>query len=386
LNKEFNPLDSFNVKVKVRNYDTENSRYVVVRAVLVKNGEIDDTEEKMTLKISKESSKTFTLNMSIPSDLQKGEYRLFVEAYDDDSSIDCDQRSIRFDVYRAEYDIAPINIELTSPVACEGTLNINGQIANLGNNDEDKVKIIYSDDLKFSDSLIIDSLNTGDSQDFSFNFIIPKNATEKNYRLTLRTYYDYNEDDDTYGESSTYNYYYNVLGGCYKETRNVSLQTLTQTAFLSEDTDVSVAITNSGNVQDVYTLTATSSDFLVKSISPSSITLSPGMTSYATVKVQPKADMALGMHTINVVISYSGKSETKIVSLNVQNASNAIKKWYDSVKDALSGSNTWFYAADAVLIIVIIFLIIKVFVFKSAAAAAPTVSRVFKSNIKKNFR
>jgi len=378
--KDFNPLDTFDVKVKVRNsYST--SKYVIVKAVLVRNSIVDGTEEKLTQKISDANTKTFTLNMQIPADVSRGEYQLFIKAYEEGKSTECEQRSIRFYVEKDDHSIILKNVELTSPVECNGLLEVKGILYNLGESDEDQVKFTYNDDLKFNDSVIYDGFDSGDQKDFSFSFTIPQNATEKLNKLVLKTFFDYNEDDDSYDLTETYNYYYTVSGNCLKQTNNVSLMSTEQTVFVAKDTDVSIAITNTGNTQQTYSVTATSNDFLIKSISPSSMVLPAGSTSYAVIKLSPKENITSGSHDVSVGINYAGKTETKVISLNVQQSSIVVTKWYNAAKDFIK--KNYLLIFNVAFGLLIIYLIVKLV---RMPKKAPTVEQVYKSNIKKNFK
>ena len=381
--KDFKPSDSFTVKLKVKNTYTD-SKYVVVKAVLMKSSQIDDTEEETSpQKISSDSTKSFTLNITIPSDLARGDYYLFVKAYDDDKSTSCDQKTISIHVIRDDHEIALKNIEFSPSdiIECDNILEIKGTLENLGSKYEDQVKLAYSDGV-FSDSLIFTELDSGDVKDFSFSFSIPKNATEKAYTAYLRAYYDYDDNDGVYGDSQLFTYTYAVSGNCFKEIRNVSVSVLSQTAFISKDSDVTFALTNAGNVPETYTISATSADFTVKSITPSTILLPPGSTTSISLKVAAKEGITPGMHNIALSISYSGKTESKIIGLDVQKEST-ITGTYNYVKNKLANL-PWLIIFNVVLALVIIGLIVKLVIAKPKAA--PAVNQAFKSNIKKNFK
>lgn len=382
--KDFKPSDSFTVKVKVHNSDSSDSKYAVVRAVLMKSAKIDGTEEESSSqKISADSTKSFSLNITIPSDIAKGDYYLFVKAYDDDKSSNCEQRTVKIHFIREDYEIGLKDVEIPSTIECDNVLEVQGTLENLGSKYEDKVRMFYSDGL-FSDNIVFDELESGDQKEFSFAFSVPKNTTEKTYTATLRVYYNYDDNDETYGDSTSFNYNYAVSGNCFKEIRNVSLSSLSQTAFIAKDSDVTFALANTGNVAETYTISAASADFTVKSITPSTIVLPAGSTVSVAMKVAAKEGTAPGMHNLAVTISYGGKTETKTISLDVQNAS-AISGTYNYIKEKFSNA-PWLTVFNIVLVLVIIGLVVKLFVLKPAAKAAPAVASAFKSNIKKNFK
>jgi uncharacterized membrane protein len=383
--KDFKPSDSFTVKLKVKNTYTD-SKYVAVKAVLMKSSQIDDTEEETSpQKISSDSTKSFSLNITIPSDLARGDYYLFVKAYDDDKSTSCDQKTVRIHIDREDHEMALKNVEFSPSdiIECDNIIEIKGTLENLGSKYEDQVKLAYSDGV-FSDFLTFTELDSGDVKDFSFSFSIPKNATEKAYTAYLRAYYDYDDNDGVYGDSQLFTYTYAVSGNCFKEIRNVSVSSLSQTAFISKDSDVTFALTNAGNVPETYTISATSADFTVKSITPSTILLPAGSTTSISLKVAAKEGTTPGMHNIALSIVYSGKTESKTIGLNVQKEST-ITGAYNYVQNKL-GNLPWLIIFNVVLALVIIFFIVKLVIAKPKAKAAPAVNQAFKSGIKKNFK
>jgi len=381
--KDFKPSDSFQVKVKVHN-SYSDSRYAVVKAVLMKSSKIDGTEEESSAqKISSDSIKSFSLNITIPSDIAKGDYYLFVKAYDDDKSSNCDQKIVKIHVIREDYEIGLKDVEIPSTIECDNVLEVRGTLENLGSKYEDKVRLFYSDGM-FSDNVVFDELDSGDQKEFSFAFSVPKNATEKTYTSTLRAYYNYDDNDETYGDSTSFVYNYAISGNCFKEIRNASFSSLSQTAFVAKDSDITFALANTGNVAETYTISAASADFTVKSITPSTILLPAGSTVSVTMKVAAKEGTTSGMHNLAVTLSYGGKTETKTISLNVQKAS-AISGAYNYIKEKFSNA-PWLTVFNIILVLVIIGLVVKLLILKPAAKAAPAVSSAFKSNIKKNFK
>ena len=381
--ESFKPLDVIKLKVKARNSDSETRR-VNVDAVLVKNSEISGTKDEDSQRLSSGTSKTFYLNITIPSDVSRGYYYIFIKAYNDDKSSSCEQEKIRIYVDREDNEILLRDVEiLTSPVECSQVLEIRGSLVNLGTEYEDSIMLNYSDDLGFKDSISYSNVDSGESNDFLFTITIPKNATEKLYRLKLTSFYDYDSSDERYLMSWGESYSYIVAGNCFKEFRNASLSALTQTAFVGKDSDITIALTNTGNVQEIYTINASSNDLIIRSVTPSTISLPANSTTSIILKVAAKEGIAEGAHSLNIGISYSGKSETKTVQLNVQQAS-VISGWYSIAKEKLRNVS-WIIVINVILVIGIIILVVKLFT-KPAEKAAPTVSEVYKSNIKKNFK
>lgn len=380
---DFKPLDIIKLKVKVRNSADESKR-VYAKATLVRNSPVEDADDEENQRISSDSSKTFNLNITIPADIPRGDAYIFVKVYDDNNESNCEQRKIKIYVDREDKELVFKDIVINpSTVSCEGTVEVRGSLINLGRSYEERVKLNYSDDLGYKDSMIYNDVDAGEIKDFSFTLTIPKNATEKSYRLMLVAYYEYNSDDNIYEDFAVEDYSYTVSGNCFKEIRNASASVLTSTAFIGKDSEVTIALSNTGNVQETYTINASSSDFLIKSITPSTAVLPAGSTTSVIVKLAAKEGIEPGVHSLNIGLSYSGKSETKTVSLNVQKAS-IISGWYSIIKEKAQNIS-WLTVLNIVFAVVIIFLVVKLF-FLAPKKEAPKVSQVYKSNIKRNFK
>jgi hypothetical protein len=229
--KKFNPLDEIEIKVKADNSDKDNKKDVVVQAVLVRNGiEIDDTEVDKSMTLNKDDYSTVILNMVIPEDIDEGDYELYVKVYDNDQELNCQEQMLSISVTKSSHEVVFNNVEMPTTALSGSTITIDGKFVNIGKEDEDRVKIVYSDDFGNSFSEERTGLDSGNSMDFSFTAKIPANATAGEYKAKIKLYYDYNSDDKTYGDSSDETTYkINVLES-KKEAVTITAGQITTTA------------------------------------------------------------------------------------------------------------------------------------------------------------
>ena len=363
--EEFDALDELTIKVKVENEDDEEDRVAVVNAVLVHDySEVDDTEVEKSVEISSDNSKTVTLNMTIPVDVEEGVYFLYIKAYDDDSSKYCDQEVIEFIIDKSStHKVIPyeLSVEPTN-VSCGGLFTVKGKIGNIGSYDEDSVKLVYSDGWTTS-TKTFNSFDEGETGEFEFSSAVAANATEgaKSFTLTLSYYYDDNDNEYQRTDSESFSLF-SVAGNCIRESSNVSFSTETATpqVFTGTQSEVRILVSNSGTIKQNYTVeipTASVNWALVNSISPSSFELEAGASRYVSVKLTPNANATSGLHTMDAKISYAGTSQTKTLSLNLQKVSE-VSNLIDRVKFSVSRDWIWYVIGGlAAVVIVLMFAI-----------------------------
>jgi hypothetical protein len=234
--KDFAPLDELKIRVSVKNNANVSKTVYVKSFIMYNNSEIKDTEVSESVKINDDGTKTVELNMTIPLDLKEGDYQLYIRAYDDNNKSNCDDNFegsnvIRFQITRETNEVIPKDVSFmpSNNVSCGDLLTLSGKVANTGTEDEQKVKIVYTDDLKNKAEEVIDNLDWGiESKTFNFNINIPKNATESKYKATLTLSYEYNEDNNRYGTTKTFTYDYSV-GNCKPLASTLSLSNVSVT-------------------------------------------------------------------------------------------------------------------------------------------------------------
>lgn len=359
-NEDFNPLDEVNVKLKVRNNHDSDSQYAVAEIVLVQgNSEVDDTHMKKKAKIKDHDYMNFELNFTIPADIEEGKAYLYIKVYNDDEDTNCQQRVLTLNIKKNARELLPYAIEYPLSVTCGGTFTFSGKLANIGEEDEEKVKVIvnafgqkFTEDYSNVDSGDITSL-------FTHDFSVPANATEGSSTVTFTAYYDYNEDDENFDESEAHNYVVTV-SGCKKEY--VSIKTETSTAISLTESEVRFLVSNPSSSSQTYTASATADWATVNSLSPQTFTLEAGKQQYVSVKLTPNKDASIGLHNLEAKIAYGSKTESVNVPVNVQKASVS-SGLLDQIAFQFKYNTTW-AVIDTVLGLAIIVILVLLFMGK----------------------
>ena len=214
---EWNLLDTIEVEV-----DVENSGSLDLNDIIVEIGFFDSTdgnqvtdldfdnedEEEFDLgDLDEDDEETATFKFRIPADIESGQFKLAVKAYSDDEgeNLQCaDSSSDLSDTIFEDIEIKEEDDEgkfiafediVVSPtdVTCGDIVTVSADAFNIGDNDEDQVKItLYNKDLSLDKYYEIRSnLDQGDNEKVSFEFTVPSNAQNKQYNLLLGADYDY---------------------------------------------------------------------------------------------------------------------------------------------------------------------------------------------------
>lgn len=319
---DWKPLDSIDIKVKVDNSgDKVSSVYVELGLIDVNGKNVIGTVENLNNKkislgsISSDKDKTAEFKFNVPSDFNEEDYKLVVKAYKSGNEATiCTSSSSDLDnsIYQtvsgaretdAARQVVVTNI-VTSPeetVSCGDKVQISGDVVNIGDTDySDQFKVtLYNKDLKVNlEQVITQDLNQGDSYNVDFEFDVPQDAAEKSYNLEFRTNYDYDTNDNTYGEQSANKFIktIKVLGNCQGSTTDntgtgttpsTNIPQLKISAELDPETPEAIAgkqvivrstLKNTGTTPSSYNIaivgnTAWSN---ILSVDPQVVTLAPG--------------------------------------------------------------------------------------------------------------
>ena len=152
---------------------------------------------------------TVTFKFKVPVDFEDGKYKLTVKVYSDksgedvqctDTASDFDENDkyMLIDVERESDEgsfIAFDEIEFTPVEAtCGDRVTMTLDVYNIGDEDQDQVKITLKNTVLGIDEFveIRTNLDQGDKETISFDFVMPSDAEDKFYALTLSAEYDYN--------------------------------------------------------------------------------------------------------------------------------------------------------------------------------------------------
>lgn len=351
--EKFYPLETIDIKLKLENTDEDDSHKVIIEVVLVQdNEEVSDTDSDYKLKIDEDNKETVTVNMTLPADLDAGDYYLYVKVYNDDDEDNCEQEVMQIEIKKSSNEVVIDNLEIPKNVSCGSITEIGGKVFNIGKNDEEKVKIVYNNGFGVSSEYEFNSLDSGEDKSLGLALEVPKNATEGVYSIKFDIYYEYDEDDEIYETKDSITRSFKVLGDCQQLISSQTITTEASTALSGVESEVRVTITNTGTVSQTFTTTATAEWAEIGSITPASVTLAAGEQKEIIIKLEAKPSTDIGAHDMLVTVQHGGTSESKTVSVNVQKSS-AKAGLIEQLKFQLKYNPTW-VIIDTVLVIGII--------------------------------
>jgi len=382
--EEWKRLDDITIEVKV-----ENDGETDIKDVMVEIGLFDDNgvnqindmefensdEEEFDLgKINDGKDDEALFEFKVPGDFEEGTYKLAIKVFSTDVKenflcIDSTSElsdTIFEDISVEEEDdqgkfIALDNFRLSSSQAtCGDSLSIDLDIFNVGEDDEEQVRINLVSKALGLDLFkeIKSDLDRGDDDSVSFTFLIPAGLEEKTYTLEFTSEYDFKSgvyreisDDtdripiDVFGCSV-------VLGS----TGTTSGQSAAISASLQSDAKagenllVRTTITNlessiTGFVLDVKNI---GSFATLNSISEKIITLNPGESREVIISLALK-DSASGSESFTIEVLANGKLQTRQVAVNVASTGG--------LGGIGGGSTIWLIGAINLILIVLIILV-----------------------------
>ncbi|MDP2925597.1 MAG: putative S-layer protein [Nanoarchaeota archaeon] len=393
---EWRPLDEVTIKVKVENVGTDKISNVNLELGLIdSNGKntisnMDNLDNKKVSlgTISEDKEKTYEFKFKVPVDFKDENYLFVVKAYKSGkeaeicTSSSSDLESKYFQsisgtrVTDTDKQVVVDNIILSpeEKSQCGDKVQISANVVNIGDEDYlDQVKVtLYNKDLNINlVQEVREDLDQGDSYNIDFEFDVPQNAQEKTYTLEFRTYYDYDEDDNTYGEISSSKFYKTIKieGNC--EKIDTTIPTVPQariTAELDPETPEAVAgkqviiksnIKNTGTTESTYTITVygNSAWSSLVSINPTDVKLAPGESKDVSIVLNVDA-AAEGEKefSIRALSAASDKAVEQKVSLLIVKPSATAD--YSAVSEHLK--KNWFIYLIILVNLILIIAIIAV--------------------------
>jgi len=319
---EWSPLDDVEFRVEIENNFDEKKRVNVEYQIFDENGKkvkFDDDDNEQSVSISDGDSERVTFSLRVPPDIETGNYKLFIKAYVkgheddiDDPEAGCiDESSDLSDTYyqkisidREEERAVVVDLDklvLPDFVMCGDMVTIYAKIYNIGEEDEDKVMVnLYNSEFGIDDNQVITDVEEGESATATFNFEIPKNIPENNYLFRLVTFYDYDEDDDTYDSNSKddldESFEFVLKVNCVPEVKPkvsvVSADLEQEEIIAGEDMDVKLVIKNTGTETSTYSVLIDEYQSWAseKQVSPRTITLDSGETKEIAISLSVSED------------------------------------------------------------------------------------------------
>lgn len=389
--EEWSLLDTIKIEVDVDNDGDDDIDDVFVELGLFDSSgdnliddlefENADEEEIDVGRIRDGDEETVTFEFKVPADFEDGDYKLTVKAYSDDagedeicadSSNDLNNNDIYQDIEIIREDdegkfITFDNVEFNPQQAtCSEEVVMTFDVVNIGDEDQDQVRVTISNrelGLDLSKEIRND-LDQGDSEELSFNFIIPADAVDKSYAIEIDAEYDFRRDiyreslDDPEFEAVT------VLGCSASpstpstpgsSTRFATISaTLDSDANAGEEIVVRSVISNIGSEARTLIISATGHESWadLDSISERIITLNPTQ-SREVIFTFTADEEAEGQESFNIVVQSGDDILTREVSLDISGA--------DSGSSGLGlnfGDNTIIWIIGILNVVLIILIIV----------------------------
>jgi len=379
--KEWEPLDETEIKVKVKNEGSKKIRNVNVEiAVIDSEGEDvtsdfnfnDEVIDLGSIDDGNSENAIFKID-ELPADIEDGNYKIFVKAYvedeeDENCAEDFDEISISREDDRAVI-IRNYPFELQGKAG--ENLIVEFDVYNIGNEDEDDVLVtLENPELNIKEVQHLSYVDVGEKKHVVFSLTLPKQATAKEYTLKAYTYFDYDEGDinkeESYDRNSlddldkTYSIKLKLEPEPVKSAKiTATLEPADQEVKAGKEVTIKTTITNDGEASTNYIVTLEGiENFAVeKSLAPRTFNLAPGESRDVYITLQLNED-AEGEYTFDIKASFDGKETKQPVSLTIEEEAPGI---------GISGSTivenfkeNWFIWAIVIVNIILIIAIIIV--------------------------
>jgi len=384
------PLDEVKVEVELDNSKSLDLDTVYFELAFIEKDSgknvaddliwLSKDEEKVKIgDIDEDESETFTFQFKVGPELgiKDKDYLLMVKAYPKDSEdeicIDSsDDLSNKYfediTVDRENEDdrlVVLDNIVLPSEATCQQTVQLTADMYNIGDDDEEQTRVrLYNKELGLDlNQVIRENLDAGDKDNVEFTFDVPKDAAEKTYTLELRTFYSYDEDDDTYDDNSKpFFAYLKVSGNCVSSVQEQSLASITaelgSDAVAGKQLVIEGTLKNIGTQTTIYTLAVSgiTSWATLNEISPSTLTLEAGKSADFTIYLNVDDDVE-GEQSLSIKATHDTKTTEQDVIVEIQGKTSGF----------LTGSaigehlrNNWFIWVIVLINVILIIAIIVV--------------------------
>ena len=293
-------------------------------------GSIDDDDED-----------TAMFTFTVPADFEDDNYKLVIKTYSDDlgQDMECSSESNdlsdnlfeSIDGEREEDEERHIifdNIKVSpNPAQCSEKIQITGELFNIGDEDyEDQVRVtMFSEGLGINtEKTVREDFDQGDSELVDFEFDVPATTEEKLYTIEFRTFYDYDDDDDSYDEVSDEKFTTSIriAGNCNIQNTNVAitanLDSETPEAVPGKQVIINSKLRNTGDVATSYTVSVLGNSewSSVSSIEPKIVNLLPGESRDVSIALTINED-ATGDKELTIRANYDGKTTDQRIVLTI---------------------------------------------------------------------
>jgi uncharacterized membrane protein len=378
---EWHPLDDIEFRVEIENNFDDKERIKIEYEIYDDEGkrvDFNGDDNEQSVSIGDGDSERITFSLRVPADMEDGDYNLFLKAFvkgheDDEGCVDSSNELSKtyyqeISVDRDEDRAVVVDLDkldLPDLTMCGDFVTLYTKIYNIGEEDEDKVKVnLFNSELGIDLNEVINDLEEGEPATVTFNFQVPENVEEKVYLFRIINFYEYDEDDDEYDSNSKEdldeNFNFNLKVNCIQEKEISALITaeLESDAVAGEPLVIKGTIKNTGEEETTYTLRIAEhsswSDF--DKIDPSTVTLDVDESADFDVQLNVDED-AEGEQFFVIKAGYNGETTEQEVSVLIEGTEGV-----SVTGSAVSGHlrENWFIWLIVVINIILIIAIIAV--------------------------
>jgi uncharacterized membrane protein len=367
---EWKPLDEISLRIRVKNnLDTKEKVTVAISLYSEKTGfiELDGKNDELeeTIRISDGDREYFYFNFKLPvEDLEEGKYTLFVKAFVDGEEDEYCYSSVQTNIdVEFEEDLVIDELPTLIESSCGQSQDLSFRIYNLNAGDEEEFRIrLYNKELGINLYSQRYELDEGESKKIVLSINVPKDVTEKTYKLDVIIEYDYRESSDTFREVLEGDYIsLKVEGSCSTMPTAVVSAKLDSEARAGKELIVKATIVNTGSETKTFTISASSyADWASSAIlDRTSVTLNAGASQEVTITLNVLKD-ASGENGFDIEVLEGTRYLSQPVAVTIAKASS-----FPSLTGLVSGldDNAYLYgigALNLLLVVAIIFVAVRV--------------------------
>ena len=323
-------LDDIEFEITVENTDGDDSISSVEARIVILDEDgtdvtkkfVDDSDDRVISfgRIKEDTEETKSFNIRVDPEIDQGKYRVYVKTYKDNHEDEhCSSESDDFsedgfheiEVLVGDEEVGIDNIQVEESFSCgsSGTVSFDFYNFDLSEKEEDMEVGLYHDELEIDLRSEKFDLRSGKEKRLSFDFSIPKDVEEGEYRLRVRYYFDYDEDDDSYGESEEYNreILIQVEGNCKIVLPTVTAELVSSEAIEGEEMIVKVFLRNDHGKSVTFFLSAEGfgSWANLKQVNPETFTLDTGESKEVFLTFDLRSGSE-GDQQFNLIVSSGG--------------------------------------------------------------------------------
>jgi hypothetical protein len=380
-------LDNVSAKVDVENNGNYDLRNVKVQwALYTTDGNKIDSGTLSSFSLNSGNDKTVDINFQLNNGMNRidnagGNVVLYVKAsgtirdtsanglYDGNQT--CSSVNENGYVETGDDFMIPVDVTLNGnilqngdtlngSVSCGSNVNLAGTIYNIGSSDQSSGSyvVIYNQELGVNQIVKLGSISAFSSQDFSANFNIPKNASEKIYGIQLSVY-DSNNNlyENSNNDQAVKTVFMNVSGNCAITPPTVTADISSGEATEGKQVTVHVYVRNEDAKTATFVLAPSGYNSWADlvNISAETFTLGSGYSKDVYMTFNLKSGSA-GSQNFNIILTSNGQ----IVSDKQVNLTVAQGSFWSDLGSNVNWEIVGIVLLNVVLLVAIIIVAVKI--------------------------